>query len=284
MTDDNARRGLLTGLLAGAGAAVATGLGLYAYASRVEPRWLDVRNICLKLPRLSPAFDGYQIAQISDLHMDRWRDFTTLGRAVDRINALEPDLIVITGDYVDESIKGIEAALGQQLARLRARDGVLSVMGNHDYWDAIDEVHAVVAGAGITDISNHVHTLRRGSDKLYIAGVDSVVEMRARLDVVVQELPDDGAAVLLAHEPDFAFVAAASGRFDVQLSGHSHGGQVRVPVLTHLVLPPLARAFVLGLHRCSGMYVYVNRGLGVSGLHARFLCRPEITLLTLRAG
>lgn len=274
---------LLTRLLVGAGTAAATGIGLYHYARNIEPRSLDLQQINLTLPRLSPAFDGYRIVQISDLHMERWGDWATFDRAIDRINSLAPDLIVITGDYVDVTINGSEAEMSVRLGRLHARDGVLGVMGNHDYWDKIDDVHAVVAGAGIQDISNHVHTLRRGDAMLHIAGVDSVVEMRARLDLVLPQIPSKGAAVLLAHEPDYAFVSAASGRFDLQLSGHSHGGQVRVPILTHLVLPPLARAFVMGLYCLDGMYVYVNRGLGVSGLHARFRCRPEITLLTLHA-
>src|SRR5690606_14589189 len=112
------------------------------------------------------------------------------------------------------------------------------------------------------DITNSTHTLRRDGASLHIAGVDSVVEMRARLDVVLDALPDDGAAILLAHEPDFAFVSGSSGRFDLQLSGHSHGGQVRVPVLYDLVLPPLARHFVMGHYAGNGMQVYVNRGLG----------------------
>ena len=275
--------GLFVPLLAGAAGLAGAGLGLFTYTHKIEPRWLDINTLRLTLPRLTPAFDGYRVVQLSDLHMELWRDWATLDDAIDRVNALEPDLIVMTGDFVDETIRGIETALCERLKRLRARNGVLAIMGNHDYWDDGDRVRAVLAEAGLVDISNRVHTLRRGDEALHICGVDSVTEMRARLDLVLRDLPDDGAVVLLAHEPDFAFVSAANGRFDLQLSGHSHGGQVRVPVLMDLVLPPLGRRFVMGHYRQNGMHVYVNRGLGISGMRMRFRCRPEVTVLTLNA-
>jgi len=284
LPDDAHRRtgGLFVRLLAGAAGLAGAGLGLYTYA-RHEPRWLDVNPVRLTLPRLTPAFDGYRVVQLSDLHMELWRDWATLDEVVERVNALEPDLIVITGDFVDESIRGIESALCLRLSRLRARDGVLAILGNHDYWDDGDAVRAVLAEAGLVDVSNRVFTLRRGDDRLHVCGVDSVTEMRARLDLVMRELPDDGAAILLAHEPDFAFVSAANGRFDMQLSGHSHGGQVRVPLLMELVLPPMGRRFIMGHYRLNQMHVYVNRGLGISGMRMRFRCRPEVTVLTLNA-
>lgn len=270
-------------LAAGAGALAAAGLGLLVYAHRIEPRWLDKRRLTLTLPRLDPAFDGYRIVQVSDLHMELWRDWATFDRAINRINALAPDLIVITGDLVDERVDGIAGALCQRLARLRAVDGVVGILGNHDYWRDAEAVRAVLERAGVVNVGNRVHTLRRDGACLHVAGVESVVEVRARLDLVTDALPDDGAAILLAHEPDYAIVSAANGRFDLQLSGHSHGGQVRVPLLTKLVLPPLGRRFVMGLYHWNGMLVYTNRGLGLSGFRMRFLCRPEITLLTLRA-
>ena len=221
--------GLVVRLLTGAIGLAGAGLAVYSYARSVEPRWLDVNPVRLTLPRLNKAFDGYRVVQLSDLHMELWRDWATLDEAIARVNALEPDLIVLTGDFVDATLRGIEHDLCLRLSRLRAKDGVLAILGNHDYWDDSNAVRAMLADAGIADISNRVHTLRRGDAALYICGLDSVVETRARLDLIVNDLPDDGAAILLAHEPDFAFVSAASGRFDLQLSGHSHGGQVRLP-------------------------------------------------------
>jgi predicted MPP superfamily phosphohydrolase len=277
---DSVKRILLP-LLGGTAALAGVGLALYRYATDIEPYRVQVEDVPLQMPRLGASFDGYRVVQVSDLHSEMWRNWRTLDRAIDRINALEPDLIVFTGDFVDVSISGMEDDLCTRLKRLRARDGMIAVMGNHDYWDDAEAVRAVLAQAGVRDVSNGVHTLTRGADRLHIAGVDSAVEVRALLNVTLDAVPDDGAAILLAHEPDFAIISAATGRFDLQLSGHSHGGQVRVPFLMDLFLPPLSRRYVMGLYEREGMLLYVNRGLGMSGLHMRFLCRPEVTLFTL---
>jgi hypothetical protein len=117
---------------------------------------------------------------------------------------------------------------------------------------------------------------------LHLAGVDDVWESQDRLDLVLEALPDAGAAILLAHEPDFADVSAAAGRFDLQLSGHSHGGQVIFPLRGPLVLPRYARKYPIGLYQVGGMLQYTNRGLGMIPPRVRFNCRPEVTVFTLR--
>jgi hypothetical protein len=118
---------------------------------------------------------------------------------------------------------------------------------------------------------------------LHIAGVDDVWEEHARLDMVLEQLPADGAAILLAHEPDFADESAATGRFDLQLSGHSHGGQVIYPFGGPPILPTYAKKYPVGRYQVSGMIQYTNRGLGMIPPHVRFNCRPEITVFTLSA-
>jgi predicted MPP superfamily phosphohydrolase len=128
-----------------------------------------------------------------------------------------------------------------------------------------------------------VHTLERGGSLLHIAGVDDVWERQDRLDLVLDRLPAEGGAILLAHEPDFADTSAATGRFDLQISGHSHGGQVIAPFAGPLRLPHLGRKYPLGLYRVGDMLQYTNRGVGMVYPYVRFNCRPEITLFTLRA-
>lgn len=268
---------------AATGLATMAGAGLLAYANRVEPEWLEVTQVELPLPRLSPAFDSYRIAQISDLHMEAWRRWNVLDEAIRLINEANVDLIVITGDFVERCVDQIGEQFSTTLSQLRARDGVLGILGNHDYWHDARQVAQVMEDAGIMNISNDVHTLHRGGAALHIAGVDTYLEYQARLDLVLEKLPDDGAAILLAHEPDFAFVSVPTRRFDLQLSGHSHGGQIRLPFLTKLALPKLARHFVAGLYRPGGMLLYVNRGLGMTDWQFRFNCRPEVTLITLCA-
>jgi predicted MPP superfamily phosphohydrolase len=266
-----------------AGAAM-IGAGGLLYAREVEPRRLEIVRLGLTLPRLAAAFDGYRVVQIGDLHLDDWSRPARLDRIAEMVNAENPDLVVVTGDFASYSAKKLDTErLVEALRRLCAPDGVLAILGNHDYLTDVKLIRRCIREAGLTELINEAVTLRRGDSELHVAGIDDVMEGRSRLDLVLGELPEDGAAVLLAHEPDFADVAAATGRFDLQLSGHSHGGQVRVPLLGRAVLPPFSQRYTRGLHRVGGMLVYTNRGLGTVHARLRFGCRPEITALTLRA-
>jgi predicted MPP superfamily phosphohydrolase len=266
-----------------AGAAALIGAGGLLYAREVEPRRLEVVRLELTLPRLAAAFDGYRIVQIGDLHLDDWSKPERLDRIAEMVNEERPDLVVVTGDFASYSARRLDTGrLVGALRRLSAPDGVLAILGNHDYLTDVKLIRQCIREAGLTELINEVVTLERGGSELHVAGIDDVMEGRSRLDLVLGELPEEGAAVLLAHEPDFADVAAATGRFDLQLSGHSHGGQVRVPLLGRAVLPPFSQRYTRGLHRVGGMLVYANRGLGTVHARLRFGCRPEITALTLR--
>lgn len=254
------------------------------YAREIEPRWLEVRRLSLVLPRLAPEFDGYTVVQLGDIHLDDWAKPRRLTRLTEKVNALRPDLISLTGDFLSYSAGGATPrSLTGALGRLRAPDGCLAVLGNHDYLADAEVVRRCLSEAGVRELANDVRTIRRGGAALHVAGVDDLMEGRSRLDLVLDRLPEAGAAILLAHEPDFADASAATGRFDLQLSGHSHGGQVRVPLLKHLVLPPFSQRYTSGLYEVGGMLQYTNRGLGSVKLRLRFLCRPEITVLTLRS-
>jgi predicted MPP superfamily phosphohydrolase len=267
-----------------AGAAALVGAGGLLYAREVEPRRLEVVRLEVTLPRLAAAFDGYRVAQIGDLHLDDWSKPARLDRISEMVNAESPDLVAITGDFASYSARRLDTGrLVGALGRLLAPDGGLAILGNHDYLTDVKLIRQCIREAGLTELINEVATLRRGGSYLHVAGIDDVMEGRSRLDLVLGKLPEDGAAVLLAHEPDFADVAAATGRFDLQLSGHSHGGQVRVPLLGRAVLPPFSQRYTRGLHRVGGMLVYTNRGLGTVHARLRFGCRPEITVLTLRS-
>lgn len=265
------------------GSAALAGVGAWAYARYVEPGRIDVTALSLGLRRLAPDFDGYRIVQLSDLHVDGVMTRERLAQIVSLANAQSPDLVVVTGDFVSHRIAFNADDLIIPLCELTARDAKVAVMGNHDQLEHLTMVRRVVAESGLNNLSNEVHTLRRGAASLHIAGVDSMYRQRARLDLVMNQLPDDGAAILLAHEPDFADVSAATGRFDLQLSGHSHGGQVRLPLLFRLGLPHYGERYVIGLHLVGDMLLYVNRGLGTTSMPIRLNCRPEITVITLLA-
>ena len=245
---------------------------------------MELVRLTLTLPRLDPEFDGYTVVQIGDLHLDDWTKQERLIRIVERVNAEHPDLVVIMGDFASYSARPLDTEmLTGALRRLRARDGTFAILGNHDYLTDAKLVLDCLREAGVTPLINGVRTLRRDDAELHVAGVDDVMEGKSRLDLVLAGLPGSGAAILLAHEPDFADVAAATGRFDLQLSGHSHGGQVRIPILGRAILPPFSQRYTRGLHRVGGMIQYTNRGIGSVDARLRFLCRPEITTLTLRS-
>ena len=284
------RRGVLRGAL-GLGLAGAAG---GAYALGLEPGWVDIQAITIRLPRLDPAFHGFRIAQLSDLHLGDWLNRQRLLEIVALTNRQRPDLVAITGDFVTRRPDLVASDLVEALGNLRARDGVVAVLGNHDHWSDPELLRSAIRAGGAMELCNRTRTLERGRALLHIAGVDDVWERQARLGEVLERLPAEGAAVLLAHEPDYADVSAAAGRFDLQLSGHSHGGQVIVPLIGPPVLPPLARKYPVGLYRVGTMLQYTNRGVGMVPAnirqlgrlrpYLRFNCRPEITLLTLETG
>ncbi|QIN80502.1 metallophosphoesterase [Rubrobacter marinus] len=261
--------------------------GAFLYARYVEPQWVAVRRLELTLPRLAPEFDGYRVVHMSDVHMDRWMTPGRLTEIVGLVNEQKPDLVAATGDFVTysplSSTVPLAPLLVEPLEGLRAPDGVVAVLGNHDHRAGAGRVRPHLRRAGIVELANEVRTVRRGPSALHVAGVDSLYMGRDRLGAVLDGLPGEGAAVLLAHEPAFALSSAATGRFDLQLSGHSHGGQVRFPILGAPIYPRHSRPYGDGLYETRGMYAYTSRGLGTVLSRLRANCRPEVSVLTLRS-
>jgi uncharacterized protein len=251
------------------------------YVHDLEPSWIEVRSVSLSLPHLAPEFSGYRIVQLSDIHTDRWMTAQRIQKVVGRVNKMHPDLVVLTGDFVTRNAEQFAPNL-TVLKALTPKDKTLAILGNHDAWTNPDLVQTTLESAGIDVLANQVVTLERGAEQLHIGGVDDVWAQRDRLNEVLAALPTTGAAILLAHEPDFADTSAVMGRFDLQLSGHSHGGQVRLPFMKKF-FPPLAYKYPMGQYQVGSMIQYTNRGLGSSGIPIRFNCRPEITIFTLRS-
>jgi predicted MPP superfamily phosphohydrolase len=265
---------------------LAIGGGLYM--REYEPSWVEVKEVSLKLPRLAKPFSGLRMAQISDLHFGGWMTKEALTDIVQMVIAQSPDVVVITGDFVmgHNRVPRMFEKLGELADALKAlsdRLPTLAVLGNHDYWLDHDAVAKMLRQAGIQELNNSVNTIKLGGERLHIAGVDDVMVRQSRMGVILSQLPDDGCAVLLAHEPDYADLSAETGRFDLQLSGHSHGGQVVLPFIGPPVLPSLARKYPSGLYKVKDMFQYTNRGVGMTPPYVRLNCRPEITIFTLEA-
>ena len=276
--------------LYGFGAAAATAIAACAVdATWFEPRRPIVDRLELVVPRLPRELDGLTIAQLSDFHFDSHSSADLIRSAVAITNGLAPDLIALTGDYVtvsrfssrfhaSENSKPCAALLGE----LRAPLGVFGVLGNHDESADARVVTRSLEAHGVTVLRNFNLRIEARGERLWIAGVDDVLAGNAKLSQALQGIPADGATVLLAHEPDFADSVAGQA-VDLQLSGHSHGGQVRFPLVGAVYLPPMARKYPYGLNQIGRLKLYTNRGLGTIGLPVRFSCPPEITLLTLRS-
>lgn len=271
------RRRFLKWMLGSTATAGFSVLGGVGYAALIEPRWPVVERVDVPLPGLPTDLDGFTIVQLSDLHRGPVMTQENITQAVELALRQEADLIVLTGDYVSSSAD-YAPSCAEALSLLVASGDVLACLGNHDHWTDADTVAGALAGAGLTVLRN---TAREVADGLWVAAVDDVWERYADLEKALEEVPAGAAVVLLAHEPDYADEVAADGRVSLQLSGHSHGGQVRLPFIGPPLLPYLGRKYPAGLYRVGGMWLYVNRGVGLISPPVRFNCRPEVTQLTL---
>lgn len=277
------RRGFLkaTAGMAALGVAGAVGaVGSYDYGVHLAAEWLTLEQVEIPLKNLKPALEGLKIVQLSDMHLYPYTQLDLIRQAIQTTNALTPDLVVLTGDYVLSAAEAI-FDLAPVLSALNARYGVFGILGNHDLWTNADIVRAGCAANGIPLLRNEGINLDVGGELLYLAGVDDGWSGQPDLKTALNEHRGDTPVILLAHEPDLADEFARDGRVSLQLSGHSHGGQVRVPGLGALVLPYLGQKYDLGLNRVNHMWVYTNRGLGVIPPPVRLNCRPEITEITL---
>jgi predicted MPP superfamily phosphohydrolase len=268
------RRSFLKKSLAAAGSVAASAV----YTKEIEPRWLDVNRLTLSLPNLPPAFEGYTIVQVSDPHIDSWMPCAHLRHIVGVVLGTDADLVVVTGDFMTDTpfTSRPRATLVEEFSRLR---GGIAILGNHDYGSP--DIARAIEESGLVLLRNAHHAITRGGDTLYIAGTESWLLGRDDLNAALGGIPASAPVILLAHEPDFADEVAATGRVEAQLSGHTHGGQVTLPFVGSLALREKYRR---GYYRVGDMHLYVNVGVGTTGLRLRLFCRPEITLYTLATG
>lgn len=250
--------------------------GLYPYR-------LQVARLRLAVPDLPLAFEGYRIVQISDLHLGPRVTQQRLPAVVAAALDEHPDLIALTGDYISRG--ALLATVRDALARLAAPDGVWAVLGNHDYAVGARRVSARVEEGGARVLCNRHHVIARGDSRLVIAGLDDAIFGRPNLHAALDGAPPGAPVILLVHEPDSAIWVAASGRVTLQLSGHTHGGQVRLVGIGALILPQLGKFYSLGAYRLDDLALYVSPGTGFAGrVPLRLNCPPEITAITLVRG
>jgi predicted MPP superfamily phosphohydrolase len=248
---------------------------------KFNPDDFEVVKVEIKIQGLPTPFQGYRIVHISDIHYGQWISADRLKGVIGLINQQEPDIVAITGDFVSYSGKNIEDLI-PALKEIHARDVVVAVLGNHDYWFSAERVRSILSESKIIELNNDVYTVTRNGFALYIAGVDSTTLKKNQLDKVLQKLPPNGPAILLVHEPDFADISAETKRFSLQLSGHSHGGQFVIPKLGTPFRGDGFRKYPLGRYQVGEMVQYTNRGIGTNAFWIRINCAPEITVIDLQ--
>ncbi len=249
---------------------------------RFQAKDFDISDLPLKIPGLDAAFEGYRIVQITDLHLGHWLSPERLDGVVQLVNQQAPDLIVMTGDFVSYVLKGITDRMVAAFLALKPKEATLAVQGNHDHWMGPENMRAIFEASGVIELANDVYTIQRGDSRFHIAGVDDVTVGAHDLEAVLEKLSDDAPAILLAHEPDYADVSAQTGRFALQLSGHSHGGQIVLPKIGALLRGPGFFKYPNGLYQVGEMMQYTNRGVGTHVFRLRYKCPPEITVITLK--
>jgi len=268
-------------------AAVAAGAGLAAYAFGVEPTWIEVVRRDLPVPHLPPAWEGVRLALIADLHCGPRVPVAYLATALARVADLAPDLVAVAGDFVTGRNAASGEAVADLVAGLAPPLGTVACLGNHDYGvvrpvrdaTALPVAEALVR-RGVRLLRNEAVRLERAGKGLWVAGVEDLWAGRMRPTDAVRAIPAGAAAVMLCHNPDAAEVLEAAGCTTI-LSGHTHGGQVDIPLLGPPILPVRNRSRYRGMYRVGRAGLYINRGLGWL-LKVRLACRPEITVLVLR--
>jgi len=249
-------------------------------------------RIDIRLRRLPSEFDGFTIAQLSDFHYEEHFSVVPIRKGVEIVNGLRPDLIVLTGDYVTVPMTEYRRANTVRFAKnsgpcaallsaLRAPHGVYAVLGNHDGASDPHYVVSALQGHGIPVLVNRSVPFERGRARIWLTGIDDVLEGVPDLGAALGPVPSDEVSILLAHEPDFADQVAFAP-VDLQLAGHSHGGQIWIPGVGAPWLPQLARKYPRGLYEIGKLMLYTNLGIGTIRMPVRLNCPPEVTLITLR--
>jgi len=259
------------------------------YARRVEPTWLELNPHRIDVPHLPTTFEGFKIAQLSDLHGGHHLPVDYLPRAVDLTLSQNPDVIALTGDFVHKGYRHIRE-VARSLSRLKAPQGVFAVLGNHDfsvrnalglrrhrglYQAVVDALH----DEGIRVLRNETLALEKDDCKVYLAGLDDLWSREWNPGLALNDLCPRTPRIVMAHNP-LTVHLLGEHRCDLMLSGHTHGGQIDWPGLGRFFLGRKSREFAAGMYRHNATNIYVNKGVGY-GLRFRFNVRPEVAMFTL---
>jgi predicted MPP superfamily phosphohydrolase len=267
--------------------------GLAVYSGEIDRHWLEVTQRDIHLTGLPAAFDGLRIAHLSDIHMNEFTEAFFLRHVIGQINLIKPDVVLLTGDYVSAELTSRQFAIrsawrcANLLAQLECKQRY-SVLGNHDVSVNAKKITAALQANGVTVLNNTCLPIERAGSRIWLAGLDDPLEGNPNPELAIpasiRNVPNEP-VILMCHAPDYAdklLTHPAGNAVGLMVCGHTHGGQVRLPLVGALQLPPLGRKYVEGWFRLGQMQLYVNRGIGTVGIPFRLDCPPEATLFTLR--
>ncbi len=272
------RRNLLRSLTALAVAGPST------TAVAADRKKLMVERVEIQVPGLPAAMDGFRIAQISDLHLEPFTTEKDIQQTVLTCNALKPDMVAMTGDFVTHSARPAPL-LAELLSHLEAPHGVYASLGNHDFQSGAPEVIRALTERGIPVLRNETKVIRTDGGSLYLGGIDSVYTNKPDVRKTLQDWKETQPLVLMMHEPDAADTIAAAGVKALQISGHTHGGQLvfRGKEPAAFRRARFGKKYLAGRYTVGGLEMYVNRGIGCVGVPWRVGAPPEVTEITLRS-
>jgi hypothetical protein len=248
----------------------------------LEARSLHTHHIAIVSADLPASFDGLRVAFIADIHLGPYVSRANVRRMVNEVNALHPDLVILGGDYAYRDAAAIPAAFAE-LARLRAPLGVYAILGNHDHYLGTTATLQGMAAAGIRDVDNRGVWLTRGGSRLRLGGVDDLWKGAQNLPRAVGDAGEGDFVLLVSHNPDYA-ERLHGAQVDLVLSGHTHGGQVALPGWAPILPSNYGQKYRAGIAHTGKTTVLVTTGVGTTVVPLRLFARPEIVLLTLRAG
>jgi uncharacterized protein len=270
---------------------IATGLGVsvvipsaaeLGYATRIETLRVVTEECRIRIPKLPTSFEGYRIALFSDIHLYPFTPLRVVQAAVRLANAFQPDLVILPGDFVWRSLEAV-FDLAPVLSQLNPAHGIFAVLGNHDHQKGPEVIANALIRAGIQVLRNEGVTIQRGRDAIYLAGIDSACGGNPLPMAAFDKRRGELTSIVALHEPDYIQTLVPGFPVDLQLSGHSHGGQVRLPMIGPLILPPMGEIYSMGLYSVGNAQLYTTRGIGTIHVNARFNCPPEVTAITLHA-
>lgn len=253
------------------------------YSERIETKWIDIQHHTINNNLIPKGFSQVKIAQFSDTHLGFQFQLEDLLKTVQIINRLQPDLIIFTGDLMDRPNEyKLQNQIPPILKSLKAPLGKFCIYGNHDHGGYGSQIYRdIMYASGFQVLLNSSFEVKLiNGDSIYIAGIDDAMLGKPDVGKALADVPKGAFTILLSHAPDYA---DQTKLFNVplQLSGHSHGGQVQIPFYGALVKPPFAEKYYEGFYQLEKTQLYVNRGLGTTRMPYRFLSRPEITIFEL---